>query len=392
MINKLLTALAAGVLLFFTARRWLFTGAALAGQRPVVPLVSLPSVLLLAPVRNEAAILPRFLAALAGLDYPSERLTVVLIDDGSTDDSQAIMQQWADRLSHWHVLALAPNRGKAEALNLALARFTQGEVVAIYDADEQPRSDALRRLVAPLADERVGGVSGRRAVSNALAGPAASYTAFEGLVHQLVTAQAKDRLNLAPPLLGSNCAYRRAALARVDYFKPGAFLEDSDLTVRLARTGWQTRFVAGAVSYHRAAESVSGYWQVHTRWARGFNEVAGDHSRAVLGDRRLSPMLRLELLAFSAGYLDRLALLLATGLIILNRAGRFLAWLVALSLVTPLAQIVVALKIGRAAPALWRRLGWVPLFFGLDIAMAVVAAWQTVLRSPHTWEERQARQ
>jgi cellulose synthase/poly-beta-1,6-N-acetylglucosamine synthase-like glycosyltransferase len=261
--------------------------------------------------------------------------------------------------------------------------------VAVFDADERPQPAALRQLVQPFIDRTVGGVSGRRAVSNSLATPAAGYTTFEGLVHQFITLQAKDRLNLAPALLGANCAYRREALRQLDGFQPGALLEDTDLTVRLARAGWRTRFAADAISRHRVPQTVSGYWRQHTRWARGFNDVARAQGIDLLRDGRLSLPLRLELLTFALGYLDRLALL-AAGLLVLKQ--RWLALPLLLSLFTPLLQIVAALKLSNQPPALWARIGWVPLFFGLDAAMAVTGAWNTLRRAPRRWENRWQRQ
>jgi cellulose synthase/poly-beta-1,6-N-acetylglucosamine synthase-like glycosyltransferase len=387
--------LVTGVLLFFTARRWLFTLVAMWPDRPQAALLKPrpepAQVLLLAPIRNEESALPEFLLALAGVDYPEPFLTVVFIDDGSTDGSGRLLECWAANRTNWHLLSLTQNLGKAAALNAALARFPQGDIVAVYDADEQPRPETLSYLVLSFNDPTVGGVSGQRAVSNALVSPAASYTAFESLVHQFITLRAKDKLNLAPAILGANCAYRRSALAQVGNFKPGAFLEDSDLTLKLARAGWRIRFEPRAISYHRVSETISGYWQQHTRWARGFNDVARDQVRSVIADRHLPVALRLELVIFALGYLDRLALLAAAGLTLLKQTRRPVAGVLAITLLTPLCQIMAALAVGREAPALWGRIIWVPAFFLFDIAMALTGAWQTLLRFPKIWEERNAR-
>lgn len=358
---------------------------------PVVDTANLPSVLLLAPIRNEVEALPDLLVSLEKLRYPYERLTVVLINDGSTDNSQAIIDTWVAKAKNRHSFALAQNIGKAAALNEALQQFSQGMVVTIYDSDERPQPETLQVLVAPFADSQIGAVSGRRAVSNATASPAASYTTFEGLVHQLITIQAKDRLELAPAILGANCAYRRAALAEVGNFRPGALLEDSDLTLKLIRAGWHIRFLPQAVSYHQVPETVVGYWRQHTRWARGFNEVAREQGLSTLFEADLPLALRLELTTFALGYLDRLALVLALGLAVLKKWSHFPVWIIILNLLTPFIQIAVALKIERAPLQLWRQLVWVPVFFLLDIGMAVNGLWSTLKGKPKIWEERKKR-
>jgi cellulose synthase/poly-beta-1,6-N-acetylglucosamine synthase-like glycosyltransferase len=331
------------------------------------------------------------MSALPKLDYPDGLLTVIFIDDGSTDSSTDFLRNRVAGKRNWYLLSLGQSVGKAAALNRALDTFSPGEIVAIYDADECPQPDALKRLIYVFEAGSVGGVSGRRIVVNPLDSPAASYTAFEGLVHQLVTMRAKDRLNLAPALLGSNCAYRRQALAQAGNFESGALLEDSDLTLKLARSGWQLRFEPKAVSYHDVPRTISGYWRQHTRWARGFNEVAKTQLNSVLFADRLPLPLRLELVFFAWGYLDRLALLLAGALLFLGRIKRPLTWIVPLSLVTPLLQIVAALRIDRAPLALWARLIWVPVFFAIDMAMAATGFWHTLKKSPPIWEERRIR-
>jgi cellulose synthase/poly-beta-1,6-N-acetylglucosamine synthase-like glycosyltransferase len=394
LIKKTLTLatwLVALILLSFTLRRWLFMLVALLPDRvgPVDREPAWPDVLLLVPVRNEAEALPGLLAALSRLDYPEDKLTVLLIDDGSTDDSQIILRQGLVSHPNWHLLALSHNLGKANALNLGLGEGFQAEIVAVYDADERPHPAALRILAQSFAVPEVGAVSGRRAISNSLASPAASYTTFENLVHQLVTIRAKDKLNLAPAILGANCAYRWVALAEVGGFKPGALLEDTDLTVKLNRAGWQSRFEPRAVSYHQVPETLAGYWKQHTRWARGFNEVARDQGGTLLRDPDLPLAVRLELLFFSLGYLDRLALLVGVGLALLKQ--RLAAGAVIVSLLTPFLQVMAALAIAQESGLLWRRVAWLPFFFGLDMAMACVGFWETIRRTPQIWEERQSR-
>ncbi len=382
-------------LLIFTIRRWLFTFVALWPEKQApgeLTLSQFPTVLFLVSVRNEAKALPGLIRSLEQLDYPEQQLTVVFIDDGSTDESAALIQATIQDHNNWHLLVLTQNQGKAQALNQAVQTFTQGEFIAIYDADERPQPEALQMLMIPFQDEQIGGVSGRRAVSNGLASPAASYTTFEGLVHQLVTLRAKDRLKLAPALLGANCAYRRLALAQVDGFQPGALLEDSDLTVKLARQGWCLRFQPDAISYHEVPETIVGYWRQHTRWARGFQDVAKAQSQPLLSDSRLSPLLRLELFLFAAGYLDRVALLAGVGLTLMTkRERRALISVIVLHLITPFSQILAALYLSGASPQMWQQMGWVPLFFGLDVAMATTSFWSALRNLPQRWEEREMR-
>lgn len=379
------------ILALFAARRLVFLATLWRPQRPAPALPAWPDVLIAVPARDERASLPGLVAALAQLDYPADHLRVVLIDDGSTDDTGPALAEAAAARPGWHTLSLPANVGKPEALNRALAAHSFGEIVYIFDVDHRPRPDCLRAAVRAFADPQVAGVSGRTVPGNSLASPVSFYATVETLVHQLVTVRGKDVLGLGPPLLGSNNGYRRQALAAVGGFRPGAFLEDSDLTLALHLAGYTTRYVPEALASLAVPFTVAGFVRQHVRWGRGFNDVARAHLPSLLRDRRLAPGMRLELALFSVGYLDRLALLGLLGLLLVSAGlavepARTLALAgIALNLLLPFAQIVAALAFDRAPAAWWWRLPWVPVFFVLDAAVAVWSLALTVLDRPRVW-------
>ncbi|MEP7358518.1 MAG: glycosyltransferase family 2 protein, partial [Anaerolineales bacterium] len=297
---------AAAVLLAFSARRALLLAAAcLPDQRPTPTPAETARVLILVPGRNEAAALPGLFDALVRLDYPREAWRAIVVDDGSSDDTGQVARAWAASRPWASALSLPANRGKAQALNEALAAGLhpgfEPELIAIYDADHRPAPGALRALAAAFDQADTGAASGQMRVANGLASPAAAYTMIESLVNQFVTMRAKDRLRLAPAVLGSNCAYRLAALRAVAGFRGGALLEDSDLTLALAQAGWRSRFVPESVSDHNAPLSVGGYVRQHLRWNRGFHQVAGGRLGSVWHNPRLSLPLKLELSFFALG-------------------------------------------------------------------------------------------
>lgn len=354
---------------------------------------SSPTVLLLVPFRNEAAVLPSLLAHLHQLDYPPTQLTTVLIDDGSTDDSPQLAQTWVNGRPHCHLLKLPHNGGKASALNAALAHFPQGELVAVFDADERPSPTTLSHLAVCFMDKKVGAVNGRRVVSNSLASLFASASTIESLVHQLVTMQAKQRLNLAPALLGSNCVYRRQALAAVGGFQPGALLEDSDLSLKLVAAGWQTGFCPQAISTHVVPQTWRGHWRQHRRWASGFGHVARQQAAQIITNQQLAWPMRLELLAFSCGYADRVAwLVLGVWLGVKTAVHRHPPWLsltiFLMSLITPLFQVMVALRQAQAPAALWQRILLLPCLLPLQMAFGLLGLWQKKVN----WEMREQQQ
>ncbi len=124
----------------------------------------LPTVSVIIPVHNEAARLERKIANTRALDYPADRMEVVFVSDGSTDDTVSMIRSKADtRLT---LIELPERRGKAAALNAGLARVS-GELIVFTDASIALAPDALRAIVKPFADPRVGCVSGEDRIADA---------------------------------------------------------------------------------------------------------------------------------------------------------------------------------------------------------------------------------
>ncbi|MEZ4771343.1 MAG: glycosyltransferase family 2 protein [Caldilineales bacterium] len=420
-LSAMLAAAVTAVLLVFNTRRLVFLAAAsldLLGWRTSYRDKSLqtdpmlPTVLALAPMRNEAGSLSGLVNGLLALAYPAQRLTIGLIDDASTDGTGAAMDALAAAYPHIHALHNRVRLGKADSLNAGLAHWPVGEIIAVYDADARPASDSLRQIAAAFADPNVAAAGGMIRPANGLASLTASYAAVERLVHQQVTMRAKERLDLAPAILGSNCAYRRADLEAAGGFPGGAFLEDSHLTVTFARQGRRTRFLPDAVAGDSVPETLRGYWRQHVRWGRGFVDVAAGGGESTGAGKRLQPasdigkpveaaswreadlVRRAELALFSLGYLDRLALLAGVALAaargFAGRRGRLdtlLRGMLIANVVLPYAQIAAALTAERASPAWWVRLPILPAFFAVDAAAALWSAVLSAGQRPRTWQQ-----
>lgn len=116
-----------------------------------------PPVTIIIVAHNEAARLPRRIANLLSSDYPSEKLQILIMDDGSTDDTQAVL----DSLKNPQVrrIHLAERKGKPAALNAGIAAST-GEICIFGDARQIFARDTVRRLATAFSDPGVGAVSG----------------------------------------------------------------------------------------------------------------------------------------------------------------------------------------------------------------------------------------
>jgi biofilm PGA synthesis N-glycosyltransferase PgaC len=126
--------------------------------RPVRRAAAEPPVSVVMVVRNEEGVLAEKLRNLMELDYPAERLQIVVISDGSTDGTEAILREHA-RNPQMQVMLNQLAGGKALGLNDGL-KLAQGEIVVFTDARQKIERDAVRRLVENFADIEVGAASG----------------------------------------------------------------------------------------------------------------------------------------------------------------------------------------------------------------------------------------
>ena len=130
----------------------------------------LPSVSIVISAYNEADAISEKLDNILSLDYPREKLEVVIASDGSTDGTDSIVARYKDRGVK---LLTLPHNGKSAALNAAVAVST-GEILVFSDANSIYKSNAIQELVRPFADPKVGGVAGNQIYKTEVSGDSSS--------------------------------------------------------------------------------------------------------------------------------------------------------------------------------------------------------------------------
>jgi biofilm PGA synthesis N-glycosyltransferase PgaC len=126
--------------------------------RPVRRAPILPTVSLLIPAHNESRVIERKIRNALALDYPADRLEIVVASDGSSDDTVARAQELADG-RRVRVLPYPQNRGKMATLNASVP-LVNGEIIVFSDAPALLDPGALRQLVQSFADPKIGAASG----------------------------------------------------------------------------------------------------------------------------------------------------------------------------------------------------------------------------------------
>lgn len=287
---------------------------ALQKKRPPVFRSETPLVSVVVPAYNEAKVLGRCVNSILASHY--RHVEIILVDDGSTDATWAVMQRTAD---HPRVTAVRkPNGGKASALNVGLAR-AQGEVVCCVDADTVFRPDTLNWILAAFDAPDVGAVCGHDSPAN-LNTPRLQLAALQAHVSTGFVRRALSVLDALPIVSGNVGAYRRAALAQTGGFHEGILGEDLELTWRTHKAGWKVRFQPRARVVAESPPTLRGLWKQRVRWTRGLIQTVRLHPDLPFNPRydRFGLYLGLNLVSMLLVPLLQLASLLLLPLLLLG--------------------------------------------------------------------------
>ncbi|MFM5884516.1 MAG: polysaccharide deacetylase family protein, partial [Novosphingobium sp.] len=204
----------------------------------------------LIPAFNEARVIEASVRrVLASRDV---RLEVIVIDDGSKDDTSAIVARAFGGEPRVRLLTLA-NGGKARALNQGLM-LASGEIVIALDADTQFEAETIARLARWFVDPAIGAVAGNAKVGNRH-NLVTRWQAVEYVTAQNLERRALSRFDAIMVVPGAVGAWRRAALDSVGGYPVDTLAEDQDLTIAIQRAGWQIGYDVDAVAWTEAPES-----------------------------------------------------------------------------------------------------------------------------------------
>ena len=354
---------------------------------------SLPVFSIVVPVKNEGKVAGRLLDALSHLDYPADKKEIVIVEDGSTDETLSICQEYA-RASGLNIKILQKpsSNGKPSALNYGVARAS-GDIVAVFDADNVPARDALLNVCRYFEDPAVAAVQGRTSSINAKENMLTKFTSHEETVWCEVYLRGKDVLNLFVYLKGSCQFIRRAVLDQLNGFDEKALSEDMELSARLAQNGYKIRYAPNVQAWQESPANVQSFFRQRTRWFRGTMELALQYGRlmskpslrnfdaelTLLGPFVLMGGLAVYLATFYSFFVPLpFSLLLQLVMQTSSLMTTFTFLLCGLAL-------VYASKPRRAKSMLW--VPFIYFYWGLQAFISFYAAMLIMLRRPRTWNK-----
>ena len=236
-----------------------------------------PPVTLLIPVFNEEEQIERTIRQAMNLEYPVDKLQVIVIDDGSTDGTrQAIQRAWA-LYPEFQVIRFEKSRGKRHALAAAVGESV-GDYLVFIDSDSFLEPDAIGRLLDHFADPEVAAVTGHCDVENVWANALTKMQAVRYYVAFRVMKAAESIFDSITCLSGPLACYRRERLLEVidawenqTFFgQPATYGDDRSLTNMLLRRGYKVRYAEKALCTTVVPEDHRTFLRQQMRWKRSW--------------------------------------------------------------------------------------------------------------------------
>ncbi len=360
-----------GLLLYthlgYPALLWLLARARGADDAPALPSEP-PSVSLIVAAHDEEASIGSWVRSALALDYPRDRLEVVVVSDGSADRTL----EWATEAGADLTLEV-PRGGKVAALNAAVEN-AHGEVLAFSDANSTWEPAALGRLVTRFGDPKIGYVCGQLRLEGE------SGENQEGLYWRYETATRALESRLAGVTAGNGAinAVRREAYIALEPTRG----QDISLPYELTKRGWRAVFEPGAVAREPMATTLGSEFRRKRRMLAGAWATMLRHG--MLSPRGYGPAYAFQILSHRAlRYLSPILHLIALGT---NLALLGHGWLYAVTLAAQTTLLAAA----ALAPVVPLRVFRIARYYVAVTAASAAGLWDYLRRGvPRTWEKAQ---
>lgn len=277
-----------------------------------------PEIAIIVPAFNEGPAVSRTIDSCLGGDYPREKIELVVINDGSTDETWQYMLQTAGRYPVGDVrcIDLGSNQGKRAAM-AAGVRATKAEFMVFVDSDSTPAVDGVRLLLQTFANPKVGAASGLTYVRNASKNALTRIQQARYFVSFQLLKSAESVVGAVSCNPGCFSAYRRSAVLPVlerwenQRFlgAPCTFGDDRSLTNMILRKGWISRYHSGAAAWTVVPEAYRKFFRQQLRWKKSWLRE---------GPILLSHIWRSRPLAFPAVLIQTLAGIMSPFILIYN--------------------------------------------------------------------------
>jgi len=240
-----------------------------------------PSVTIQIPTFNEPVAI-RCAKRCLDFDYPKDKFEVIIGDDSTNSKVSRLINDFAKKHKKVKVTRRGSNVGfKAGNLNYML-KYSNGEIIVIFDSDYTPSKNFLKNLVRPFTlDKKIGCVQSRWGYSNINQNKVSRFASSILMVYQRLTAPINEKLGVSL-LFGSGQAVRKNLIMSLGGWEEGSLTEDVEFSVRILKHGYRTVYldnlkVSGEVPY-----TLKGIGIQQKRWAYGNVRTFIKHANSIL--------------------------------------------------------------------------------------------------------------
>jgi peptidoglycan-N-acetylglucosamine deacetylase len=239
-----------------------------------------PDVTVLIPAHNEESVVVQTVESV--LAAATINLQIVVVDDGSTDKTGALLDQHFGSDPRVHIIHQV-NRGKSAALSLAMSH-AHTKIVITIDADTEIEPDAIAKLLRHFSDPQIGAVAGNVKVGNRTRW-LTRWQALEYITSQNMEKRAFDLLNCITVVPGALGAWRKEAIEAAGGISSDTVAEDADLTIAIRRLGWRVSYDEEAIAWTEAPETAGALIRQRFRWTFGTLQSFWKHRDTLLRPR-----------------------------------------------------------------------------------------------------------
>lgn len=320
-----------------------------------------PSVAMIVPCWNEESTVAATAESLLALEYPKEKLRIILINDGSTDGTKEAMTQFQ---GHPQITVVnQENAGKHTALNAGIALSGDAEIIGCLDADSFADPAALREMVGKFDDEMVGAVTPAMSVHKPTTllehMQNAEFVLGIALRHILA---AVNGLHVTP---GPFSLYRRDLVERLGGFRFGYQTEDMEMALRIQKAGYAIESAHTARVFTKVPKTVPKLIKQRTRWTSGFLRNVLHDYRSLVGNPRYGA---LGTMILPLGFFAILGGILMACMLVFQVIS------VAISTYLRVAEVPLAFTLGTFVPNLsWFEWFYLPLTLFALLAFVAMA-------------------
>lgn len=227
-----------------------------------------PFVSIVIAAKNEAPLIARRIVNLLEQNYPASKLEIIIISDGSNDNTVSILQDLSDNfprdLANISVYAYTPSKGKPSALNMGV-EFAKGDIIVFADARQQFEKNTVSQLVSNFSDSTIGGVSGElvflKESNSKIKAQMGAYWIYEKNIRKM-----ESMSGSVVGVTGAVYAIRRKLYQNLP---PETILDDVLTPMNIIMQGYRVIFDSNALAYDSFSKDVSQEWKRKVRTLAG---------------------------------------------------------------------------------------------------------------------------